>query len=74
LALYDGTRLAGRHPHHAAVCQQFARLQEDLRLAGLRDHADKDADFGVPPDAPLHQNVKPRGVLTPIGTAKACFR
>jgi rhodanese-related sulfurtransferase len=28
-----------------------------LRLAGLRDHADGDADFGVPMDGVLHGNI-----------------
>jgi adenylate cyclase len=34
--------------------EQFRRFQDALRLAGLRDHADEDADFGVPADAALH--------------------
>ncbi len=34
--------------------EQFRRFQAALRLAGLRDHADEDADFGVPADAALH--------------------
>ncbi|MBV9252469.1 MAG: winged helix-turn-helix domain-containing protein [Acetobacteraceae bacterium] len=33
---------------------QYKRFQDALRLAGLRDHADEDADFGLPPDAELH--------------------
>jgi adenylate cyclase len=33
---------------------QVRRLQDALRLAGLRDHADEDADFGVAPDRALH--------------------
>jgi TolB-like protein len=32
---------------------QIANYQEGLRLAGLRDHAEEDADFGVAPDAGL---------------------
>jgi adenylate cyclase len=32
---------------------QIANYQEGLRLAGLRDHAEEDADFGVVPDAAL---------------------
>jgi adenylate cyclase len=34
--------------------EQFRRFQDALRLTGLRDHADEDADFGVPADAALH--------------------
>ena len=33
--------------------EQFRRFQDALRLAGLRDHADEDADFGVPADTAL---------------------
>jgi adenylate cyclase len=34
--------------------EQFRRFQDALRLAGLRDHADEDADFGVPADTAPH--------------------
>jgi TolB-like protein/tetratricopeptide (TPR) repeat protein len=34
--------------------EQYRRFQDALRLAGLRDHADEDADFDVPSDAALH--------------------
>jgi adenylate cyclase len=34
--------------------QQIKGFQAALRLAGERDHADEDADFGVPPDRALH--------------------
>jgi adenylate cyclase len=33
---------------------QLLRYREALRLAGERDHADEEADFGVRPDAVLH--------------------
>ena len=33
--------------------EQFRRFQGALRLAGLRDHTDEDADFGVPADTAL---------------------
>jgi adenylate cyclase len=36
---------------------QVQRFQEGMRLAGLRDHADEDADFGVPADNSLHNEV-----------------
>jgi adenylate cyclase len=34
--------------------EQFKRFRDALRLAGLRDNADENADFGVPADAALH--------------------
>jgi adenylate cyclase len=34
--------------------EQFGQFRDALRLAGLRDHANEDADFGVPADAVLH--------------------
>jgi adenylate cyclase len=37
--------------------QQIRRYQDGIRLAGLRDHADEDAEFGVPPDGSLHSEV-----------------
>jgi adenylate cyclase len=37
--------------------EQVRRFQDSLRLAGERDHADEDADFGVPPDAVLHNTI-----------------
>lgn len=40
--------------------QQIRDFQAALRLAGLRDHADEDADFGVPADAVLHDEVAGR--------------
>lgn len=41
----------GSDPVFAA---QMRRYQDALRLSGERDHADEDADFGVPADAVLH--------------------
>ena len=34
--------------------EQYRRFQDALRLTDLRDHADDDADFGVPADGALH--------------------
>jgi adenylate cyclase len=34
--------------------QQLLHYQDALRLLGAREHADEDADFGVPEDAVLH--------------------
>jgi adenylate cyclase len=36
---------------------QYARYQEALRLVGYRDHAEPDADFGVPSDDLLHGDL-----------------
>lgn len=33
-------------------------VREALRLAGLRDHAEEDADFGVKPSLRLHQGLE----------------
>ena len=41
-------------PSDTVFAEQVRRFQDGLRLAGERDHADEDADFGVPPDAKLH--------------------
>jgi adenylate cyclase len=48
--------------------EQIRAYQAALRLAGLRDHADEDADFRVPTDAALHS--EPAG-LTPAGAPGA---
>jgi adenylate cyclase len=37
--------------------EQFQRYRDALRLAGERDHADEDADFGVPADGLLHSEI-----------------
>ena len=37
--------------------EQIKRYQDGLRLAGERDHADEDADFGVPSDRELHSTL-----------------
>ena len=36
---------------------QYARYQEALRLVGYRDHAEPDADYGVPSDDRLHGDL-----------------
>jgi TolB-like protein len=48
--------------------QQFKRFQDALRLAGLRDHADENADFGVPVDVTLRGDL---AGFTPVGTPGA---
>ena len=40
--------------------QQISDCQAGLRLAGMRDHADEDADFGVPADGSLRSEVAGR--------------
>jgi hypothetical protein len=41
-------------PSSPVYVEQIRQFQDALRLAGERDHADEDADFGVPPDNLLH--------------------
>ena len=40
------------------LVEQVSRMRDGLRLAGIRDHADEDADLGVPPDDVLHTNYE----------------
>jgi hypothetical protein len=40
--------------------QQIRNYQDALRLAGARDHADEDADFGVPADGSLRNEAAGR--------------
>jgi tetratricopeptide (TPR) repeat protein len=37
---------------------QFSRMRDGLRLAGIRDHADEDADFDVALDGVLHTDYE----------------
>jgi TolB-like protein/DNA-binding winged helix-turn-helix (wHTH) protein len=37
--------------------KQMRHIQDGLRLAGQRDHADEDGDFGVPADRTLHSEA-----------------
>jgi TolB-like protein/DNA-binding winged helix-turn-helix (wHTH) protein/Flp pilus assembly protein TadD/rhodanese-related sulfurtransferase len=41
------------NPSSAVFAEQIRQMQDALRLAGERDHADEDADFNVPADAEL---------------------
>ena len=43
---------------------QYERLKDGLRLAGLRDHAEEDADFNVAADQRLHQESSGQTSLT----------
>ncbi len=40
-----------------AYAKLMRHVQDGLRLAGERDHADEDADFGVPADSALHSEA-----------------
>jgi TolB-like protein/tetratricopeptide (TPR) repeat protein len=37
---------------------QVSRMLDGMRLAGIRDHADEDADFGLPSDSLLHTDYE----------------
>ena len=51
-------------PSSRVFAEQIERFQAALRLAGERDHAEEDADFGVAPDDKLHASWNLAG-LTP---------
>jgi adenylate cyclase len=44
-------------PSSEAAVAQIRHYQDGLRLAGLRDHADEDADFGVASDGELRRDI-----------------
>jgi TolB-like protein/DNA-binding winged helix-turn-helix (wHTH) protein len=52
----------------SVYASQLLRFQEGMRLAGLRDHADEDEDFGAPADAMLHSEVAGQ---TPVSAPRA---
>ncbi len=55
---YRTVRSYGTGESRSAVyAEQIARLKDGLRLAGMRDHADEDADFAIPADNRLHPNT-----------------
>jgi adenylate cyclase len=45
------------NPSSSVLAAQIRSYQDGLRLAGERDHADEDADFGVPTDGVLHGDI-----------------
>jgi adenylate cyclase len=47
---------------------QISRMRDAMRLAGIRDHADEDADFRLPSDNILHTNYE---APTPTGAPGA---
>ena len=63
---YHTVRIWVPDPKYPLVVEQTKRLQDGLRLAGERDHADEDADFGVVADGVLHaQLAGPTPTTTP---------
>ena len=50
-------RWAPEDPTSDARAAQVKQFQEGQRLAGVRDHADEDADFGVPQDDELRADL-----------------
>jgi len=56
---YDTVRSYGHEGQKpsSVYAAQMQRFRDGLRLAGLRDHADEDADLGVPSDRALHSEV-----------------
>jgi adenylate cyclase len=54
---YATVRNVVPNPSVPVRAEQLRRLQEGLRLAGERDHADEDADFGVAADGVLHSQL-----------------
>ena len=51
---YDTVRSNCAEYPAGAQAKQTQHVQDGLRLAGERDHADEDADFGTPADGALH--------------------
>jgi len=55
-------------PLTTVATEEITRDQDALRLAGERDHADEDADFGVTADATLHNEFAGLTPTTAPGT------
>jgi TolB-like protein/DNA-binding winged helix-turn-helix (wHTH) protein len=51
---YDTVRSNFANSPSSVYARQMRHIQDGLRLAGERDHADEDADFGLPADRALH--------------------
>jgi adenylate cyclase len=56
-------------PSYRKYAVQIERFQTALRLAGERDHADENADFGVASDDKLHENFAGLTPTTAPGAA-----
>jgi TolB-like protein len=52
---------------NATAMAQVAHMRDGLRLAGLRDHADEDADFGLASDNVLHADYAAPTPITAPG-------
>jgi adenylate cyclase len=61
-----------RDPSSRMHAAQMECFQSALRLAGHRDHAEEDADFGVPPDAELHRELAGFTPTTVPGATTIC--
>lgn len=59
---------APTHIKNPVAILQFDRVVDGLRAAGVRDHADEDADTGLTSDVALHSNYE---ALTPAGAPDA---
>lgn len=55
-----------------AILAQMRRSQEGLRLAGLRDHADEDADFGLLETGELRVDLTRRTPTSVPGATTIC--
>ena len=51
----------------ATAVAQAVHLRDGLRQAGIRDHADEDADFGLPADSVLHTEYEAHTPTTAPG-------
>jgi adenylate cyclase len=60
----------GNFPEYPSTvyAKQMRHFQDGLRLAGERDHADEDADFGVPADGALHSEAAGHTPMSAPGT------
>jgi TolB-like protein/DNA-binding winged helix-turn-helix (wHTH) protein len=54
---YDTVRGHRADDPSSVYAKQMRHIQDGLRLAGERDHADEDADFGMPADSALHSEA-----------------
>ncbi len=64
--------LAPDDPSSPVLADQIRGFQAALRLAGERDHADEDADFGVAADAALHSVLAGRTPKDAPGVTTVC--
>jgi hypothetical protein len=52
---------------HPSAVEQVSRLRDGLRVAGIRDHADEDVDWGLTTDDTLHADYEARTPSTVPG-------